>query len=118
MSVDAIASAAMFDPRLMADPANTALARGLAEPNESMPGNGPSSELRKAFDSFVGQTFYGQLLQAMRKTVDKPAYFHGGRGEEVFQAQLDQILAERMTEATADQFTGPMFELFTMHRSS
>jgi hypothetical protein len=74
------------------------------------------SRLRAAFDAFVGQTFYGQMLSTMRKTVGKPAYFHGGRGEEVFQAQLDQTLAEIMTKANAAQFTGPMFHLFTLGR--
>lgn len=73
-------------------------------------------ELREAFDDFVGQTFFGQMLSAMRKTVEKPAYFHGGRAEEVFQSQLDQVLAEKMGEASASQFTQPMFELFTMSR--
>lgn len=75
-----------------------------------------SPELREAFTSFVGQTFYSQLLGSMRKTVDKPAYFHGGRAEEVFQGQLDQTLAEDMTKATADQFAGPMFDLFMLGR--
>jgi hypothetical protein len=73
-------------------------------------------ELREAFDSFVGQTLFGTLLKAMRKTVDKPAYFHGGRAEEIFQQQLDQVLAEKIGDASADRFTGPMFELFTMKR--
>jgi Rod binding domain-containing protein len=67
---------------------------------------------REAFDSFVGQTFYGQMLKAMRSTVDKPAYFHGGRAEEVFQTQLDQMLAENMSKANAHTFTGGMFEQF------
>ena len=75
------------------------------------------NRLRAAFDAFVGQTFYAQLLGAMRDTVGKPAYFHGGRAEEVFQAQLDQVLAEHMTEASAAEFTGPMFDLFTLPRS-
>jgi peptidoglycan hydrolase FlgJ len=73
-------------------------------------------ELREAFDDFVGQTFYSQMLSAMRKTVDKPAYFHGGHAEEAFQAQLDQTLAETLADATAEQFTGPMFDLFTLPR--
>jgi hypothetical protein len=73
-------------------------------------------KVRETFDDFVGQTFYGQMLSAMRKTLGKPAYFHGGRGEEVFQGQLDQILAERLSEASADQFTGPMFELFSLQQ--
>ena len=74
------------------------------------------SKLREAFDSFVGQTFFNQMISSMRKTVGKSAYFHGGRAEEIFQSQLDQILSERMTEVSGDQFSGPMFELFTMQR--
>lgn len=73
-------------------------------------------ELKEAFGDFVGNTFYGQLIASMRKTVDKPAYFHGGRGEEVFQGQLDQMLAEKLSDATQEQFAGPMFELFMLGR--
>jgi peptidoglycan hydrolase FlgJ len=75
-----------------------------------------SPELRKAFDSFVGQTFFGQLLHSMRQTQGKAAYFNGGRGEEIFRQQLDQELAKKMSESSADKFTGPMFELFTLQR--
>lgn len=75
------------------------------------------SELREAFDNFVGQTFFQQMLSAMRKTVDKPAYFHGGRTEEVFQNQLDQVLSEHMTEAAAADFTDPLFELYSLKRA-
>jgi len=75
------------------------------------------SELREAFDNFVGQTFFQQMLSAMRKTVDKPAYFHGGRTEEVFQGQLDQVLSEHMTKAAADEFTDPLFELYSLRRA-
>jgi Rod binding domain-containing protein len=71
-----------------------------------------SQKTREAFDSFVGQTFYGQMLKAMRSTVDKPAYFHGGRAEEVFQSQLDEMLSENMSKANAHTFTGPMFAQF------
>lgn len=73
-------------------------------------------EVREAFQQFVGETFYGQMLGAMRKTVGKPAYFHGGRAEEVFQGQLDQILGERLAEATAADFADPMFQLFALQR--
>lgn len=77
------------------------------------PGN---PALRKAFDDFVGQTFFQQMLASMRKTVGKPAYLHGGHAEEVFQGQLDQALAEKMSDASADSFTGPMYDLFTLPR--
>ena len=79
-------------------------------------GTDKNSRLRKAFDSFVGETFFGQLIRSMRKTVGKPAYFHGGRAEEIFQQQLDQVLAEKISQSSADKFTGPMFELFTLQR--
>jgi Rod binding domain-containing protein len=72
--------------------------------------------LRQAFDRFVGETFFSQMLQSMRKTVGKPAYFHGGQAEEMFQGQLDQVLAEEMTKASSGQFSGPMFELFLLDR--
>ncbi len=68
-------------------------------------------EIRGAFTKFVGATLFGQMLAAMRKTQDPPAYMHGGRAEEIFQQQFDQHLADRMTEASADQLANPMFEL-------
>ena len=48
-------------------------------------------------------------MKAMRSTQEKPAYFHGGRAEEVFQGQLDQTLAQSMTAASADTIADPMF---------
>jgi Rod binding domain-containing protein len=72
--------------------------------------------LRKAFDSFVGEAFFAQTLKSMRKTLGKPAYFHGGRAEEAFQQQLDQVLAEKLSSASGDKLSGPMFELFTLPR--
>jgi peptidoglycan hydrolase FlgJ len=73
-------------------------------------------KLREAFDSFVGETFYGMMLKEMRKTVGKSAYFDGGRAEEVFRGQLDQKIAQQMSKASAKDFTGPMFELFSLNR--
>jgi Rod binding domain-containing protein len=73
-------------------------------------------DLREAFDSFVGQTFYGQMLKEMRKTVGKAAYFNGGKAEEMFRGQLDQKIAEQMAKSNAHSFSGPMFELFSLNR--
>ena len=73
--------------------------------------------LREAFDRFVGETFFGQLLKSMRKTVGTPAYFHGGRTEEVFQKQLDQKIVEELTDASAESIAEPMFDLFHLQRS-
>ena len=76
-----------------------------------------NEELRDAFQSFVGETLFGQMLKAARKTQNKPAYFHGGRAEEMFQQQLDQVLAEKMADSGGGNYSDAMFELFTMKRS-
>ncbi len=75
-----------------------------------------SPELREAFDDFVGQTLFGSMLAEMRKGLDGPAYMGGGRTEEVFQGQLDQLLVERMADASAKTISGPMYDLFMMGR--
>jgi hypothetical protein len=79
-------------------------------------GDPSHARLREVFDDFVGQTFYGQMLASLRNTVQEPAYFHGGQAEEIFQSQLDRVLAEKLSDASAHQFTQPMFDLFTMWR--
>ncbi len=66
-------------------------------------------EVQETFRTFVGESFFGQMMKAMRSTQDKPAYFHGGHAEEVFRGQLDQTLAQEMTAASADKIADPMF---------
>lgn len=73
----------------------------------------PNGQLREKFDQFVGESMFGQMLKSMRESLGKPAYFHGGRAEEVFQSQLDQLLVEKISDASAEQISQPMFELFT-----
>lgn len=75
-----------------------------------------AGELEEAFHQFVGQTLFGSMLKSMRSTVGKPAYFHGGQTEEIFQSQLDEALTEELTKSSADKFAGPMFELFQLQR--
>lgn len=68
-----------------------------------------AQEIQKTFRTFVGEAFFGQMIKAMRSTQGKPAYFHGGHAEEVFRGQLDQTLAQEMTEVSADKIADPMF---------
>lgn len=68
-----------------------------------------AQEVKETFRTFIGESFFGQMMKAMRSTQDKPAYFHGGRAEEVFQGQLDQTLAQSMTATSADTIADPMF---------
>ena len=90
----------------------TAAAQGAKTPESDE----EAARLRATFNQFIGETFYGQMLKAMRKTVRPAAFANGGRAEEIFQQQLDQTLATKMAEATADRFSGPMYELFNMQR--
>jgi hypothetical protein len=105
-----IASQSISMLRSSGPAAPAALAQGKPTPGRP--------NVREAFDDFVGQTFFGQMLSSMRETVGKPAYFHGGRMEEAFQGQLDQLLSEKLSDASAEQFSNPMYELFTLHRPS
>ena len=68
-----------------------------------------AEEVRDAFRTCVGEAFFGQMLKSMRRTQGKPAYFHGGRAEEMFRSQLDQTMAQQMTVASADKIADPMF---------
>jgi Rod binding domain-containing protein len=86
------------------------LARNEPSPGPSLKGRGNADALREQFTQFVGETFFGQMIKSLRAATEKPAYFHGGRAEEVFQSQLDQKLAEHLTEASAEKFADPMFE--------
>jgi flagellar protein FlgJ len=73
--------------------------------------------LEKAFTDFVGQTLFAQVLSSMRSTQQEPAYFHGGQAEKIFQGQLDQILTEELSNASADKFAKPMYDLFRLRQS-
>ncbi|TWU45161.1 hypothetical protein Q31b_03320 [Novipirellula aureliae] len=78
----------------------------------------PENETKEAFTKFVGETMFGSMLASMRKTVGKPAYMHGGRTEEVFQKQLDQLIVEDLTESSASEIADPMFDLFQLSRKA
>lgn len=69
-----------------------------------------AQKVHDKFSEFVGEAFYGQMMKSMRSTVGKPAYFNGGRGEEVFQGQLDQQMAQEFARQSGDRFAEPMFE--------
>lgn len=101
-----------FSPQVLAElkPLERGVPRDLQGTKDAASQLAEARTLRQTFGQFFGETFYGQMIKSMRTAVDKPAYFHGGRAEEIFQGQLDQTLAEEMTTASADQLIGPMFE--------
>lgn len=71
-----------------------------------------NDKLREEFSKSVGEVFYTQMLKAMRQTVGKAAYLHGGQAEDMFESQLDQVLAEKMAARDGDRLTSELFERF------
>jgi len=68
-------------------------------------GSPVQDRLRDAMDQVVGETFYGTLLRSLRSSSLRGPYGHGGRGEEVFQAQLDQIFATEAGRARSSSLS-------------
>ncbi len=61
--------------------------------------------LREAAGQAVGSVFFGTLLKMMRESDLKGGYGHGGRGEDVFSAQLHGLFAERLGGAVKTPLT-------------
>ena len=62
-------------------------------------------KLRRTADELAGSVFYGTLLRQLRQSSLKGEYGHGGRGEDVFGAQLDQVLAQQAGRARTNLFS-------------
>ena len=75
----------------------------------------PTTE--EAFQDFVAGTFYKLMLKEMRKSQGKPAYFHGGQAEDVFQSQMDQQVAEDLAHSQGAVFAEPLFQVFSSQLS-
>lgn len=75
-------------------------------------------KLKEAFQDFVGQTFFSEMLKSLRSTEQPSKYFHGGRAEEIFKGQFDQVLAEELSDASASKIADPMYELFMLKRQA
>ncbi len=71
--------------------------------------------LRQAVQEMVGTTFYGQMLKISRSSVLKGKFGHGGRGEEMFGAQLDAELAKRAGQGSRNSLTDAIYERLVKH---
>ena len=70
--------------------------------------------LEEVTGQIVGRMFFGTMLKSMRESILNGTIGHGGRGEEVFAAQLHGILAERMGTAAQGGLKKTVFD--TMSR--
>jgi len=69
-------------------------------------------KLRTTAGQVVGSVFYGTLLKELRQSSLKGDLGHGGRGEEVFQAQLDQIYAEQVGKSSRFDLVDSIYKSF------
>lgn len=72
----------------------------------------PKDATYEAFQGFVGETFYGMMLKALRETSDEVAYLDGGQAEEMFRNQLDQTVAASLAESHGEVLAKPLYDRF------
>jgi len=73
-------------------------------------------KMQEKFQEFMAGTFYGQMVKALRSGQQKPAYFHGGQAEEIFQGQMDQIVSENLAKTHGASFAEPMYRAYQQQR--
>ncbi|HET6424234.1 MAG TPA: rod-binding protein [Planctomycetaceae bacterium] len=69
-------------------------------------------DLQPTFQKAFAGMLFGQMLKAMRATVGKPAYLHGGQAEEMFQQQLDQTIVESLSTTHGGDYVGELYDQF------
>lgn len=74
------------------------------------------AEFQQKFDEVLGMTMYGMMLKSLRQSSHKTPYFNGGRTEEVFGQQLDQVLSEKMGRRDAERHTNHVASLNSLAR--
>lgn len=60
-------------------------------------------QIVKSARVWVAQTFFGEMLKQMRNSPFKNEMFEGGRGGQAFAGQLDQQIAERLSNGSAGE---------------
>lgn len=77
---------------------------------------GPSrqdAQLRGIVNEVVGVTFFGPMLKTAHNSVLKGKYGHGGRGEEVFQSQLDMEFARSIGHGVRTDLAESLYRKLT-----
>ena len=63
-------------------------------------GQSDEAQLREAAEKLVSTTLIMPMFEQLRNDPLAANLFHGGRGEKIFQQQLDQVLSDRIAGAT------------------
>lgn len=76
-------------------------------------GSKQNTSLRRMVDEVVGLTFFGPMLKTAHNSVLKGKYGHGGRGEEVFQSQLDMEFARNVGRGVKTDLAESLYRKLT-----
>ena len=63
-------------------------------------GQSEEAQLREAAEKLVATTLIMPMFDQLRNDPLAANMFHGGRGEKIFQQQMDQVLSDRIAGAT------------------
>ena len=63
-------------------------------------GQSEEEQLREAAEKLVATTLIMPMFEQLRNDPLATDLFHGGRGEKIFQQQMDQVLSDRIAGAT------------------
>lgn len=63
-------------------------------------GQSEEAQLREAAEKLVSTTLIMPMFEQLRNDPLATNLFHGGRGEKIFQQQMDQVLSDRIAGAT------------------
>ena len=63
-------------------------------------GQSEEAQLREAAEKLVATTLIMPMFEQLRNDPLATNLFHGGRGEKIFQQQMDQVLSDRIAGAT------------------
>ena len=63
-------------------------------------GQSEEAQLREAAEKLVATTLIMPMFEQLRNDPLATNLFHGGRGETIFQQQMDQVLSDRIAGAT------------------
>ena len=71
--------------------------------------------LREAVNQVVGQMLYAPMFKMASESPLKGDIGHGGRGEDIFQAQLDMELGRRAAQRTGGPLCEAMYQRLVKH---
>ncbi len=67
-------------------------------------------QTKKVIGELVASTFIKPMLAEMRNSPFKNEMFHGGQGEEIFGAQMDTIVSDRVTNSENNKIVNNIYK--------